>query len=552
MAPVDGRINQGSPAADFSKSNKKREDESDLGPRHCPLRQTPIPNHQIQGSRGGEDCKRPDQNWKNCQGERETIVKHAPVLQRTAVVPSLPTFEAPGTAMALPDFDVAQSAEKTSAVVAGNNRLLLWMIKATRLTDPKSRLSNRASLTSAQRREGKDLQQRIAGWTCEKISRVGEICRQNHIILLVYLLLLCLVFLNVWIVALALPELLRVFTGVETFVTQSPRSFFNTTSLAVCASLTYLICDPLLKAIYTLRCFQGDSLHSGEDLAAELRALPRLGPVLAMVIAFSWMAPLNGAPPPQSSPPPLSLSVEEMNQAIDAAMKEPRFSWRLPRQDEPVESKRHWPFLDGIDRFLRTTGHAIKNGIGAFFRWLDHLLSPRNLPEPDAARLQGWQMSSRGWMTALLVILGLGALSLVVQSMRQLRLRRIARKPLPVTSAKPNLTEENVTADLLPEDEWLLLAREHLGKGELRFALRAFFFAGLAHLGGRELLTLARHKSNRDYARELRRRASDRAPLLAAFGDNIAAVERVWYGAHEIDRADLERFEHNLDAIREC
>jgi hypothetical protein len=115
-----------------------------------------------------------------------------------------------------------------------------------------------------------------------------------------------------------------------------------------------------------------------------------------------------------------------------------------------------------------------------------------------------------------------------------------------------DLEDETLTADLLPEDEWLALARTHLAKGEVRLALRALFLSGLAHLGAREILTLARHKSNRDYQRELRRKARDQPPLLEAFGHNIAAVERVWYGNHPIDADGLREFESNLERIRAC
>src|SRR4029079_1349495 len=47
--------------------------------------------------------------------------------------------------------------------------------------------------------------------------------------------------------------------------------FFNTTFFAVIVGVTYLCLDPLLKAIYVLRCFYGESLSTGEDLKVELR-----------------------------------------------------------------------------------------------------------------------------------------------------------------------------------------------------------------------------------------------------------------------------------------
>ena len=96
------------------------------------------------------------------------------------------------------------------------------------------------------------------------------------------------------------------------------------------------------------------------------------------------------------------------------------------------------------------------------------------------------------------------------------------------------------------------LAREHAARGELVLALRAAWLAGLAHLGQRELLRLARHKSNRDYDRELRRRARSQADLVAAFGENLNAVERAWYGRHAVTPDDFTTFTGNLERIRTC
>jgi hypothetical protein len=231
-------------------------------------------------------------------------------------------------------------------------------------------------------------------------------------------------------------------------------------------------------------------------------------------------------------------------------VKRPEFSWKLPRQSEEAKPKRKWPFFDAIGRFLKATGRAIKRTYKAVADWMEKLFRrPPDAGQPSASG-GGWHGSSRGWMMALLVVLGLAAAALLVQTLRQMRLRKAAAPAASSTVAKPDLEDENITADLLPEDEWLALAREHLGKGELRFALRAFFFAAMAHLAARELLTLARHKSNRDYHAELRRRASDQPPLHEAFGRNIATLERVWYGQHEIDESGVRAFEENVNQIR--
>jgi hypothetical protein len=149
------------------------------------------------------------------------------------------------------------------------------------------------------------------------------------------------------------------------------------------------------------------------------------------------------------------------------------------------------------------------------------------------------------------IVIGICAVLLAVLIARRWR------PPAPAVAAeaiaaRPDLTADDVTADQLPEDGWLQLARELMQSGELRLALRAAFLASLAHLGQRELIRLARHKSDRDYDRELRRRARAQTGLLAAFGRNLESFERAWYGAHEVTPEVLGEFTENLDRIRAC
>jgi hypothetical protein len=77
------------------------------------------------------------------------------------------------------------------------------------------------------------------------------------------------------------------------------------------------------------------------------------------------------------------------------------------------------------------------------------------------------------------------------------------RQPTPeaviqTVTSTPNVADENIGADQLPEDGWMKLARELLERGEFRLALRAFYLATLAHLAERNLITLAKFKSNRE------------------------------------------------------
>ena len=79
------------------------------------------------------------------------------------------------------------------------------------------------------------------------------------------------VFLNVCMTMLLIPQLVRMFLGIETVFTASVGAMLNSTFLLACILITYLLVDPLLKACYVLRCFYGESLTTGADLLAELR-----------------------------------------------------------------------------------------------------------------------------------------------------------------------------------------------------------------------------------------------------------------------------------------
>jgi hypothetical protein len=119
-------------------------------------------------------------------------------------------------------------------------------------------------------------------------------------------------------------------------------------------------------------------------------------------------------------------------------------------------------------------------------------------------------------------------------------------------ASKPDLADESIIADQFPEESWIKLARELIEKGDLRLGLRALYLASLAHLAEREIIRVARYKSNRDYAAELKRRVRTLPELQAAFAENVAVFERVWYGRHETTHETLTQFRANLERIRAC
>ena len=372
------------------------------------------------------------------------------------------------------------------------------------------------------------------------------------------------VWLNWFTVLLVLPELAKMFLGIESVFTRSPFALVNTTTLAITVGLTWLCVDPIMKAAHTLRCFRGESVQSGEDLKADLQRAARsvTGPAAALVLALALFAGLaraqaESAVPPAATPVPAAtpaaaraISSPELDRVIASTLREDRYAWRLPRLAGPDQDTQD----NLIVRFFTKAGDLFGRGLKRLYHWMGRLirwLHPKSAAQPATAAGGGY-----GWVM-LLQLLQYGLIALVELALGGL-VRRVWRHrpqalPLaPVTPAvpMPDVADENVRADQLPEDGWLQLARELAARGEFRLALRAFHLATLAHLAARNLVSLARHKSNRDYERELGRRAHALPGLATRFAENVRALECVWYGRHPAGTETVDVFARNVELLR--
>jgi hypothetical protein len=367
--------------------------------------------------------------------------------------------------------------------------------------------------------------------------------RQNHNLLGIYVLLGSVMFLNVLLLVLVAPWLVKIFSGFENVFTKSGVHVLNSTVLAVIACITYLCCDPLLKAVYVLRCFYGEALQSGEDLQVELRRL-RV-PAAVMLAALVMLLGTGSLVATETAIPPPSNRVTELERSIGETISKPEFSWRTPRS-EALDSKEKPP--NAIERFLRQTGRVIAKWWRAIIDWIERM-SPKPSGSPSSA-FRGAGGLSRSVLEIGLIVLCIVLLVFLVMKIRE-RIGQSRRVPVSKPAARPvNIAEESVTADQLPEDEWLRLATELIEKREWRLALRALFLDGLAHLSDRGVIALARHKSNREYQTELKRRAPAQTSVQEAFARNLREVERAWYGRHQVDSDALQAFRANLETIR--
>lgn len=405
---------------------------------------------------------------------------------------------------------------------------------------------------------GDGTEPRIREVTKSSASQAGVWPAQNHGLLLIFVLLSFFLWLNAGILIVTIPALLKTFLGIDSAFTRAGYwMIFNTTFLAASFTLAWLALDPLVKAVYVLRCFHGAARKDGADLLAELsrvRAGAKSVAMAAMLFVAFLATPIHAAEKPASQP---IVSPTQMDSAIKRTLQNEKYAWRMPREkvaDDSDSATAGWlrGFFSSFGEMMMKWMRAIRDVFRNIIEWLDKYFSKRSTAH-DTSKSTGtdWMVYLRGFAYVLLSLAGVALVWLLVRLWRHAsKVSKVVRAE--VINAKPDLTDEKVTAAQLPEDEWLKLAREMIEKGELRLALRAFYLATLAHLAARQIVTIAQFKSNRDYEREVNRRARALADLRAAFADNVGAFERVWYGLYEVTGETMTQFQSNLERIRSC
>jgi hypothetical protein len=416
-------------------------------------------------------------------------------------------------------------------------------------------------------------------------ARLGP--TQNHVLLALMSLFGLFVLVGCGIVGGGLPQLIKMLFGVETVFSRGGAAMLNTTFLMAMLCVAALCVDPILKAIYVLRVFYGESRQSGEDLRAALltpagtgsargpraesggppdslppdkdgfggppnptrqrRVLP--GSAGRALIAFllattALTAPAVDTPPPAAAP----IQPQKLDRAITDVIQQRKYTWRMPREKQPEVEAEKKPGV--LARFFERVGNLMRDGLRATAKWIERLFQKifGRLPAPGSPDF-GWVVTKQMLLYGLLALV-ISALAFLAIRFWRVRRRQPAAVTTEAVQSVPDLTDENVAADQLPEDGWSKLARELLAGGEFRLALRAFYLASLAHLAERNLINLARFKSNRDYERELQRRAHAFPNLVGLFGENVSAFDRVWYGRHEATGELVDQFAAKVERIK--
>ncbi|MFC1498480.1 hypothetical protein ACFLS1_08440 [Verrucomicrobiota bacterium] len=243
------------------------------------------------------------------------------------------------------------------------------------------------------------------------------------------------------------------------------------------------------------------------------------------------------------------VSTQKLDETITEVISHPEYDWRFPREKPELTDKE--PSL--LAQFFQKLGDWIVKGLKKIWdliekglRWLDKYISPKS-PQRDHSGGINWHSPIR---LMLFISLAIIASILGILLFRMWKNRGKSKKITPHTViSKPNIMSEETVASQLPWDEWMKMALEFMEKGELRFAIRAMFLSCLAYLAYHEKITIAKHKSNREYMQELQRRTHDQPVVLTAFAGNVRILESAWYGMHKVTEDMFAVFKGNQDKI---
>ena len=385
--------------------------------------------------------------------------------------------------------------------------------------------------------------------------------RQNIAGILILSIFGAFVVINLFYAILLPPELAKVFLDIDTTFTRGGFSVFNSTFVAILLSLAYLCLDPVVKAFYTLRCFYGQSLRTGQDLRSELRALVSAAPlVICLVLVVSvGTARADESPPPSGVAAGGAISAQELDDSLDEVLARRKYEWRLPRPKEVEDPNKE-------KSFIASAMETLWGWIKGMFQWVrDALQKIWDFLFPKYKRSDDIDISDRGggsggtrgesqWVGLLryLVYAALAGIAVLLAVVFWKRLKTPRGEDAGVSSAElppVDLEDENVTAEDLPESGWLDLARRLMKEGDSRLALRAMYLALLALLADKGRISIAKFKSNMDYQRELARRCHSMPDLLEAFGQNVGVFETVWYGTSEATDRIIDGFVTNQKTI---
>jgi hypothetical protein len=380
------------------------------------------------------------------------------------------------------------------------------------------------------------------------------------------------VWLNGFILAMILPQLLRSIFGVNTLLSTQMGTYSLLRSSAFWLSLfagAWLALDPIVKCTFVVVYQHLRSRREGDDLRGLLASLPRERHKKAEIIASAGagrgavigsfvilvtilLVASKTASARAAQVPPIPRNAETV---VDSARQARLQKLRQALGDESERAIYRWHDAEHptaptwFDKLLSKIGHAISRAWDTLWNFLRRLW-PRGLNlSTGKEKLGGWHLKDLRLWLALIASLTLAVGGLVFWFRRR---RETDKLPVPVAIAPlPDLSNAAVASEH-SEDEWFALAERLQGEGDLRLALRAAYLGLLAGLAQREWLTIRRDRTNREYLDEFTRRwrrrpqaaVEARVEIPEKLRSSLRLFDRVWYGSHPLTPVAVAAYRH--------
>jgi len=227
------------------------------------------------------------------------------------------------------------------------------------------------------------------------------------------------------------------------------------------------------------------------------------------------------------------IGISERLQAIDNAVGE--FQAGAATKTSKEQDKQKLAEILSRDEYQKPA----EQGESLFQKWLTKLLEwlAKFLPGPSASAPEASGMGSLQLVIQVLVCLAVIALlGFLIYKFVPLISKRF-RDPGKEKKTDRVILGERVSAEESAHD--LFVEAENLAReGDLRGAIRKGYIAVLCELSDRKVIGLARHKTNRDYLRDVYKRSD--------IFENVAALtgsyERNWYGLRQAGPTDWDDF----------
>lgn len=165
----------------------------------------------------------------------------------------------------------------------------------------------------------------------------------------------------------------------------------------------------------------------------------------------------------------------------------------------------------------------------------------KNFPQPEVSP----QMPSEGLgslsklIQGLVILAAVGLIAFLIYRFAPMFSTRFKRRKKKEKEVRVILGEtlgaDETASDLFAEAEKLA------GQGNLRAAIRKGYIALLCELNDRKIIGLARHKTNRDYLRDLKKRKE----IYGGVSNMTGSFERHWYGFASAETEDWDEFRQN-------